>query len=1398
MPPIAERPGQAIGHYTLLEEIGEGGFGVVYLAEQREPVERKVALKILKAGLDTRQVVARFEAERQALALMDHPNIARVLDGGTTASGRPYFVMELVKGVPITQYCDEHRLTPRERLALFVQVCHAVQHAHQKGIIHRDLKPSNVMVTLCDGVPVPKIIDFGVAKATGGQLTEKTVFTGHGQMVGTLEYMSPEQARLDQLDIDTRSDIYSLGVVLYELLSGQTPFDRQRLRSAAFDEMLRMIREEEPPKPSTRLSESKEALASISAQRHTEPARLTKLVRGELDWIVMKALEKDRSRRYETANGFALDIERYLADEPVLACPPSVTYRFRKFARRNRAGLAVAGLVLFFLVLLGGGVGWVLRDREARREEAAQQARESLSRARRWVGENKVALARQELAAAKARMGSDRAALAGLVEEIAALEAELARYERFLDLVEQAHEAEIPHPMVLILQGDSLHGTVVARPQMSSPVREPAKAVPFLIQALSCYGVLEQNDWSARLERGLLEPDQVSRVRRMAYEELLWLADDVAGREVDHRSGRKMSPQEAAQEGLVFLRQAETGAPPTSAFYLIRARLLKALGRQAEVRQDEELAQKTPATIALDHYLLARAAYDARDKVEAVKQYEAALRVEPTHYWSLLGLGDSLSDLGQQEQDFALAAAAYTGCILKRPDHARPYSGRGQAYSKLHRSKEAEAEYRKALRLRPDDPEAHNNLGSALHELGMYPGAEAEYREALRLRADYPEAHVNLGHALSWQRSLASAEAEYREALRLRPDFPAARVSLAAALTAQGKRSTAEAVCRETLRLWPDCIEAYIGLCYALEYQQGKEVEMESVCREALRRRPDLLDARAGLSRGLLAQGKYTEAEAESRHVLRLRPNDPAAHADLGLALLRQGKYAEAEAEYRESLRLSADQPSAPVVHTCLASTLSPQGKYAEAEAQCREALRLGPGYPTAQAALGNALLGQGNAAAAARFYAQAFAVWPWLADHQLMRYCYNAACAAALAGCGQGRDAAELDEAERAGLRGQALICLRSDLAAWSRLLETQPAEARASVQRTLKLDVAMIDLRVACPHVQETLRRWQQDASFAGVRGNALANLPEAERQAWQQLWANVEALRLRAEDPEACAKLGSVLAEAKDPERALTILTDLIASVPEHPRLDELLWRRGEVALRLARWKDAETDFMKVIERSFYKHHRHYKRFSAAPVCLLAGDEEGYRRVCRAMLAEPRWPPDQQSAQTKGINEGFAETTARACLILPVADADLTSAVRMAKEATNAQPERSWGLLAQGMADCRTGSYAAAVERLNQAIERNASGRVDALDAMAHLFLAMAHQGQGHKEEAKKHLDAGRQLVLEEARGLRKRGFRGPWWEWTTAFVVYPQAESRVEGTPETRARSRLDAEIEAGSK
>jgi serine/threonine protein kinase len=378
-----EGPGQSIGPYRLLEPIGEGGMGAVYMAEQLQPIRRKVALKIIKPGMDTKQVIARFEAERQALALMDHPSIARVIDAGATESGRPYFVMELVKGIPITEYCDHEKLSIADRLELFVLVCQAVQHAHQKGIIHRDLKPSNVMVTLHDGVPVPKVIDFGIAKAMGQSLTEKTLYTGFAQLVGTPLYMSPEQAEMSGLDVDTRSDIYSLGVLLYELLTGTTPFDRETLRKAAFDEVRRIIREEEPAIPSARLSTLGESLSTVSARRKAEPRQLSRAVRGELDWIVMKALEKDRTRRYETANDFADDVLRHLNNQPVEACPPSRLYHLRKFVRRNRSRIAAVGLIGVLGLALAVAVGRQAVERAARRAETTSAVTQALDAADR-------------------------------------------------------------------------------------------------------------------------------------------------------------------------------------------------------------------------------------------------------------------------------------------------------------------------------------------------------------------------------------------------------------------------------------------------------------------------------------------------------------------------------------------------------------------------------------------------------------------------------------------------------------------------------------------------------------------------------------------------------------------------------------------------------------------------------------------------------------------------------------------------------------------------------------------------------------------------------------------------------------------------------------------------------
>ena len=433
-----EEAGTVIGPYKLLQRLGKGGMGVVWMAEQRSPVERYVALKIIKTELQGGQVVARFEAERQALAMMDHPNIAKVLDAGATESGRPYFVMELVKGVPCNEFCDHEKLPLKDRLELFIPVCNAVQHAHQKGIVHRDLKPSNVLIALYDGKAVPKVIDFGVAKATHQKLTEKTLFTEVGHIIGTLEYMAPEQAELNNLDIDTRADIYSLGVMLYEILTGSLPFSRKQLQTGGLGEILRVIREVEPPTPSAKLSSS-ERLPMVAAQRRLEPKSLAKLVRGDLDWIVMKCLDKERGRRYETANQLGEELNRFLCDEPVQAGPPSVGYRTRKFLRRNKGSVIAAGMVLAALVLgvVGTSFGLIAAER-ARNEEAAQrqQAEVNEKKALASAEQERVAKVAAEDAAAKEKRATERALRSAEAEKSAtAMALAAAEKERLAGLL---------------------------------------------------------------------------------------------------------------------------------------------------------------------------------------------------------------------------------------------------------------------------------------------------------------------------------------------------------------------------------------------------------------------------------------------------------------------------------------------------------------------------------------------------------------------------------------------------------------------------------------------------------------------------------------------------------------------------------------------------------------------------------------------------------------------------------------------------------------------------------------------------------------------------------------------------------------------------------------------------
>jgi eukaryotic-like serine/threonine-protein kinase len=984
--PSAEGPGSRIGPYKLLQEIGQGGMGAVFMAEQEKPVRRRVALKVIKAGMDSAQVIARFEAERQALALMDHPSIARVFDAGTTDSCRPFFVMELVKGIPITEYCDEARLSPKERLELFIPVCQAIQHAHQKGIIHRDIKPSNVLITLIDGKPVPKVIDFGVAKAIDQQLTEKTLFTQYGSIVGTLEYMSPEQADLSGLDVDTRSDLYSLGVLLYELLTGTTPLERERLREACYAEILKRIKEEVPPKPSTRLSGSGDRLASIAAVRGIEPGRLTRAVRGDLDWIVMKALEKSRTRRYETANGFARDVQRYLDGDPVEARPPSASYRLGKFARKYRAVLATAASLA--MVLIAATAFSFYQAVRARRAAEAAQAAEREARLQR----DEASQARDAEAAARRRSEESQKAAQAEADKAKAINDFLT--QDLLTQAEPANNAAEDHVSLLealdraaAKVGDRFAG----QPEVADALRE---TIAITYHGLASWEKAERQ-WRALHEAAKRRLGGESREALVAASELTHI--------LYHRGrfdAEAIEMARTASEGLARLLGPDHLDTFSSRNNLGLA--YQAAGRTAEaIPLFEATLKAQERTLGPDHSdtlsvrgNLAMAYGSAGRTAEAISLYESALKSEertlgldhPGTLKTRSNLAIAYRDVGRTAEAGSLLEATLKAQERKlgpdHPDTLFSRNGLATAYRTAGRLTEAIALHEATLQARertlgPDHPDTLlSRTELALAYVYAHRAAEAVplYEATLKaqertLGPDHPATlytRNNLAGAYWEAHRIAEATALFKATLEARErtlglNHPATNMSrncLANVFQTAGRTAEAISLREATLKAseikfgpdHPSTLSAVHALAHALEATKPKEAE--PLFRRALetyrsRQRPEgeltndltgdlghLLDR---TDRAAEAEALYLDSTMRARN--QFGPADPRtamAMAQLGVSLIQQGKWLAAEPVLRECLavreKIQPEEYTTFSTRSLLGGSLLGQKKYAEAE----------------------------------------------------------------------------------------------------------------------------------------------------------------------------------------------------------------------------------------------------------------------------------------------------------------------------------------------------------------------------------------------------------------------------------------------------------------------------------
>lgn len=917
---LREEAGSRIGPYKLLQAIGEGGFGTVFMAEQEEPVRRRVALKVIKLGMDTRQVVARFEQERQALAIMDHPHIAKVFDAGATESGRPYFVMELCTGEPITSYCDRNGLSVRERLELFAQVCAAVQHAHQKGLIHRDIKPSNVLVATQDGKPHAKVIDFGIAKATTARLTEKTFFTEHRQLIGTPEYMSPEQAE-GSLDIDTRTDVYALGVLLYELLAGATPFDSRSLRSAAFAEIQRIIREVDPPTPSTRLSQGRETIAGVAASRRSDPKKLSSLVRGELDWIVMKALEKDRQRRYDTATGLGLDIQRYLSGEAVVAAPASRVYRVRKFVRRNRggvsAGAAVAAALLIGVVAFAWQADVARAQRDlavAAREAEAAQRREAAAQRDRATEAEEQASRRADQLSQVAEFQANMLGSIDATEAGAALMGDLRL--KFIGALERGGVDESERAVrsaALRAELEEINATDTAVDMIDRTFLKPA--------------IAEVNDRFAD------QPVVDASLRHTLGEVYLQL-----GRYEDAKP--------------LMERSLET--------------------RRRELGDEHDLTLVSMNNLALLRVYMGDLEQAEALYREALEVRRRTLGVEDERTLTLMtNLGNLLRSQGRSAEAEPLLVATVEGRRNLLGDEHRntliAINSLGYLRIEQGRYEEAEPYWREAYEtgtrvFGAEDPDVAiwtNNMGGLAQVLGKYGESEGYYREAYEAsRRSQGEEHPktlfaleNLAGALERQGRYAEAEQVYRQALagyrnslgEDHSEVAGCMSGLATVLRRQSKLEEAEMFSRQSLERrrrtlgdsHPETFNGMTALAGVLSDRE-KVDEAEALYREAMERsasmwgadHPERLTILNNLGGMLVTHGRFEEAEPLLIEAVAARRRVSGTdHSETAIALYnlarfytKQERFEESEPHMRESAEilhrtLGDDHP-----HTLLAT----------------------------------------------------------------------------------------------------------------------------------------------------------------------------------------------------------------------------------------------------------------------------------------------------------------------------------------------------------------------------------------------------------------------------------------------------------------------------------------------